>query len=34
MQNIIELEKLHTELYVSKNKTAHSERNVQKLQSS
>ena len=34
MQNIIDLEKLHTTLYVCKNKTAHSERRVQKLQSS
>ena len=34
MQNIIDLEILHTTLYVCKNKTAHSERRVQKLQSS
>ena len=34
MQNIIDLEILHTALYVCKNKTAHSERRVQKLQSS
>ena len=32
MQNIIDLEILHTALYVSKNKTAHRERRVQKLQ--
>lgn len=32
MQNIIELEKLHTALHVRKNKIAHSERSVQKLQ--
>ena len=34
MQNIIDLEILHTALYMCKNKTAHSERRVQKLQSS
>ena len=34
MQNIIDLEILHTVLYVCKNKAAHSERRVQKLQSS
>ena len=34
MQNIIDLEILHIALYVCKNKTAHSERRVQKLQSS
>lgn len=32
MQNIIDLEILHTTLHVCKNKTAHSERCVQKLQ--
>ena len=32
MQNIIDLDFLHTALYVCKNKTAHSERRVQKLQ--
>ena len=34
MQNIIDLEILHTYTSVCKNKTAHSERRVQKLQSS
>ena len=34
MQNIIDLEKLHSTLYMCKNKIAHSERRVQKLQSS
>ena len=32
MQNIIELEILHTALYVCKNKTAHHGQRVQKLQ--
>lgn len=30
MENVIDLEILHTALYVCKNKTAHSERRVQK----
>ena len=32
MQNIIDLEILHTSLYVCKNKNVHRERRVQKLQ--
>ena len=32
MQNIIDLKILHTTLYMCKNKTAHRERRVQKLQ--
>ena len=31
MQNVIDLEILHTALYVCKNKTAHSERRMQKI---
>ena len=31
MENVIDLEILHTALYVCKNKTAHSERRVQKI---
>lgn len=32
MQNVIDLEILHTALYVCKNKTAHNAEGVQKLQ--